>query len=139
MRFKLHVRVIFLIGLVVFILNKMVIRPWVLEHDYNSIIKIITLSIPNTIEAILGTLLVTGILIQLKIFITGKHPPLRDTALYVFAVGISAIYVITQELKWHNLGGRNVYDFYDLIGSIVGLMFVGVLLLKYGIIENKMK
>ncbi|MEP2447184.1 MAG: hypothetical protein ABJI69_08145 [Balneola sp.] len=36
-------------------------------------------------------------------------------------------------MKFHNLGGRNVYDPNDVVASIIGLVFVFIMLNAYGI------
>tara|TARA_R110002072_G_scaffold37556_4_gene109712 strand:+ start:5653 stop:5820 length:168 start_codon:yes stop_codon:yes gene_type:complete len=45
----------------------------------------------------------------------------------------AAIFVITQEMKFHNFGGKNIYDFNDVIASIIGLIVIFVMLNIYGI------
>ena len=61
---------------------------------------------------------------------------LVDIYIYQIAVTITAIYVISQELKFHNLGGNNVYDPYDLIASIIGLIGTFVIIKLLGFMEN---
>jgi len=53
------------------------------------------------------------------------------------AVVLAAIYILSQELKFHNLGGNNVYDPYDLMASIVGLAITFVVMQRFGFSENK--
>lgn len=48
--------------------------------------------------------------------------------MYLIAVCVTSIYVISQELEYHNLGGNNVYDPYDLIASIIGLIITLVII-----------
>ena len=40
--------------------------------------------------------------------------------------------MLTQELKFHNLGGNNVYDPWDLLFSVAGLASMGIVLGRYG-------
>ncbi|MEM7574511.1 MAG: hypothetical protein AAF433_16525 [Bacteroidota bacterium] len=47
---------------------------------------------------------------------------LSNQNIYLLAVLLAAIYVTTQELKIHNLGGANIYDPNDLIFSGIGLL-----------------
>ena len=47
---------------------------------------------------------------------------------------MATIYVISQELKFHNLGGNNVYDPYDLIASITGLIGTFVVIQIFGFV-----
>ena len=113
----------------IFILNKFYLRPWVLENEVAELFKIIVLSIPNLIEAIIGTLIITGILLQVRQYFDKKVGHLKDTYIYLLAICLSSFYVVSQELKLHNLGGNNVYDPYDLAASIIGLA------MTFGIIE----
>jgi hypothetical protein len=46
----------------------------------------------------------------------------QNLILYLLAVTFAGIYVITQELKIHNLGGQNIYDPNDVVFSILGLI-----------------
>ena len=126
---KKYVRYLFGIAILVFILNKFFLRPWVLKNELSEFFQIIVFSIPNLIEAIIGTLILTGILLQLRQYFIGKTSHVKDTYIYLIAIFFSSFYVISQELKFHNLGGNNVYDPYDLIASIIGLT------MTFGIIQ----
>lgn len=128
---KKYVRYLFVIVFATFILNKLYLRPWVLENDLSIFFQIIVFSVPNLIEAILGTLVLTGILIYLRQY-SEKTKHIKDSTAYLLSVSISSLYVISQELKLHNLGGNNVYDPYDLIASIIGLLLTYLTLTKYG-------
>jgi len=59
-----------------------------------------------------------------------------DTYIHILAVSIAAIYVISQELKFHNLGGNNVYDLYDVIASLIGLVITFVIIQLFGFTEK---
>jgi len=74
------------------------------------------------LEAIIGTLLLTGILLQLHQSFIKETRPIKDIYIHICAVVIAAIYVLSQELRFHNVGGNNVYDTYDLIASVIGLI-----------------
>ena len=63
---KKYVKHLFGIAFAIFISNKFFLRPWVIEHDLPELFQIVVFSIPNLIEAILGTLVLTGILLQLR-------------------------------------------------------------------------
>ena len=54
---------------------------------------------------------------------------IKNATIYVIATFLAAIYVILQEFKIHNLGGRNIYDPYDVIFSVLGLIAAYLLLL----------
>lgn len=83
---------------------------------------IVTYSIPNLIEVIIGTLILTGILLQTRQYFKEKIGSIKDIYIHIMAVSIAGFYVISQELTFHNIGGNNVYDPYDLIASIIGLV-----------------
>ena len=116
------IRRIFAFLFILFILNKLIIRPWVLEHSSSELLEILVLSLPNFIEAFMGSTVIAVFLyyFQTKVTLLRSFSPVL---LNLLACVLAAIYVITQELKIHNLGGRNVYDPYDLIASILGLLF----------------
>ena len=133
---KKHVRYLFGTAILVFILNKLYLRPWILENDVPNIFLIVTYSIPNLIEAVIGTLILTGILLQTRQYFNQKFGNLKDVYIYIFAVSVASIYVISQELKFHNLGGNNVYDPYDLIASIVGLIGTFVIIQNFGFVNK---
>lgn len=119
-----------------FILNKFYLRPWVLENDLHLILQIIVLSAPNLIEAIVGTLVLTGILLHLKQYFIEKTRSVKDIYFHFLAVLIAAIYVISQEFKFHSLGGNNVYDVYDVIASIIGLSLTFGLIQVFGFVDE---
>ena len=116
-------RYLFGIAIFVFILNKFYLRPWVLKNELSEFFQIIVFSIPNLTEAIIGTLILTGILLQIRQYFNEKTGHVKDTYIYLIAVCFSSFYVISQEFKFHNLGGNNVYDPYDLIASITRSLF----------------
>lgn len=129
---KKYVRYLFGIVFILFILNKFYLRPWVLENELPELFQIFVFSVPNLIEAILGTIILTGILLQLRQYSNKK---IKDSSIYLIAVIISSLYVISQELKFHNLGGNNVYDPYDLIASILGLLMIFMIIKKFGFMD----
>ena len=135
---KKYVRYLFGVSILLFILNKLYLRPWILENELSGFILLLTYSIPNLLEAIIGTLLLTGILLQLRQSFNEKMGTFKDMNIRVLAVVLATIYVITQELKFHNLGGNNVYDPYDLLASITGLIGTFVVIQKFGFV-NKLK
>ncbi|WP_299557197.1 hypothetical protein [Seonamhaeicola sp.] len=111
-------------------------RPWVLEKDLPNVFKIFVLSVPNLAEAIIGTLLLTGLLFQLRPYFNQRLRALKDTYIHLAAVGIAGVYGISQEYKWHNIGGNNVFDIYDVMASIIGLVIAFGLLQKFGFIDK---
>ena len=104
----------------IFILLKF-IRPAILESESPEFFKIVLLSIPNFFEAVVGTLNLTGVGLIINDKLNIKHQ-LRPKIIYIIAVILAGLYVSTQELKIHNLGGNNVFDRNDLIFSFIGLI-----------------
>lgn len=105
-----------LIIIAVFALFK-IIRKSALENTSSETIRIFLLSFPNFCEGVIGVLTLTMIGL-----IISKYLNIGYSAIYLLATVIAAVYVITQELKFHNLGGKNVYDPNDLVFSIIGLL-----------------
>ena len=134
---KIYIRYLFVIAILVFILNKFYLRPWVLEKELPELFRILVLSLPNLAEAIIGTLLLTGILMQLRQYFNKLLGNLKDTYIHLAAVGIAGVYGISQEYKLHNIGGNNVFDIYDVIASIIGLIIAFGLIQKFGFIERQ--
>jgi len=118
---KKYVIYLFSIAVLIFVLNKLYIRTWILENDLPEFFLIVTYSIPNLLEAIIGTLLLTGILLQIRLHFNKKYGSVKNIYVYILAVFIASIYVISQELNFHSLGGNNVYDPYDIVASLIGL------------------
>jgi len=133
---KNYIRYLFVIAILVFIMNKLYLRPWILEHETPNVFLIFTYSIPNLIEAIIGTLLLAGILLQVRQYFSKEFGSTKDTYIHIIAVSIASIYVISQELKFHNLGGNNVYDPYDIVASIIGLIGTFVIIQLLGFTEK---
>ena len=131
MTVKKYIRYLFGIAFLLFLLNKFYLRPWVLENELPELFQIFVLSLPNFCEAILGTLLLTGILMQLRLYLP-KPNKMKNSLIYLAAVAISSVYVISQELEFHNLGGNNVYDPYDIMASIIGLLMTFLIVKRFG-------
>jgi hypothetical protein len=134
---KKYVRYLFGVSILLFILNKLYIRPWILENEWSGFVLILTNSIPNLLEAVIGTLLLTGIFLQLHQSFNKKIKPIKDIYIHISAVVIASIYVLSQELKFHNLGGNNVFDTYDLITSIIGLVGTFIVIQLFGFVYKK--
>jgi len=62
-------------------------------------------------------LILTGVGVYLNKYIKTKY-----SFIYIIAIILASIYVITQELKIQNLGGNNIYDFNDIIFSIIEII-----------------
>ncbi|MRX28169.1 hypothetical protein [Kangiella sp. HZ709] len=105
-----------IIVIVLFVFSKW-LRPDVLSTEGYVLFKLFLLSFPNLVEGIIGVLTLTVIGIYLK-----KYTKITYRVTYLLAITLATIYVTTQELKFHNLGGNNVYDPNDLIFSAVGIL-----------------
>ena len=125
-------RQVLVLVLITHALNKFFVRPWVLDGEFPYFMVILVYSFPNFVEAIAGTVLLTGIAAELRRRFQHKLGGFRDSTLYLASSIAAGGYVITQELKLHNLGGNNVYDPYDLLASIIGLILINRLISKYG-------
>ncbi|MCB0667664.1 MAG: hypothetical protein KDC80_17665, partial [Saprospiraceae bacterium] len=108
-----------IVVILVFIILKL-IRPFVLEEVSIDFVRIIVLSFPNLAEGIVGTLILTGILLLFfRRFMKSEKP--GNTTIYLLSGFLAAVYVLLQEFKIHNLGGNNIYDPNDVLFSILGL------------------
>ncbi|MEZ5288410.1 MAG: hypothetical protein R2712_27110 [Vicinamibacterales bacterium] len=56
--------------------------------------------------------------------------------IYLLSVAITGAYVVLQEVKVHNLGGRNVYDPNDVVASIIGLVMMFIVFARFGVVEE---
>ena len=136
---KKYVRYLFGFEILIFVLNKLYLRPWILENEFSGIILILTNSVPNLLEAIIATLILTGILLQIRQYFNDKMGTIKEINFRILAVFIASIYVLSQELKFHNLGGNNVYDPYDLIASITGLIGTFIVIQIFGFVNEVQK
>jgi len=133
---KRHIRILYLIVFFLFFLNKFQFRPWVLTNQTPYFLKVLVWSFPNFAEAVLGSTLITALLSILKIKWFPNAKSLKEPYIYLLSILLAGIFVLTQEVKWHNLGGRNVYDPNDFIASILGLLFMLGVFLNYGFRTN---
>ncbi|WP_299618422.1 hypothetical protein [uncultured Tenacibaculum sp.] len=106
--------------LLLFIVFK-IVRSKILSSE-NNFIQVVGLSLPNLFEGILGVLILTALGLTLT-----RNKNIKHNYIYILAIIFAAIYVITQEFKIHNLGGKNVYDSNDVLFSLIGL-FIGTII-----------
>ena len=132
-RIKKYLKYVYGIAFFLFFLNKFYLRPWIVKNDVPGFLTIVTYSIPNLIEAIIGTILVTGILLYARHRYNKKLGTIGVSYIHSVAVFLAGFFVLTQELKIHNLGGDNLYDPFDLIASVIGLTgtFLAIQLLGF--------
>ena len=113
-----------------FMLNKFLIRPFVLENDFPGLVQTFVLSFPNFCEAVMGSLMLAFIGLAFRFRMPQWFGGIKEKQIYLLSIAFAAIYVILQEFKIHNLGGRNTYDPYDVLFSIIGLTTAYFLLLR---------
>jgi len=137
---KKYVKYLFAVCMLLFILNKIFLRPLIIKNEMTGFVLVFSNSIPNFFEAVMGTLILTAILFAIRLSFLDKMRKVKDSNIHIIAVVLASIYVISQELKFHNLGGNNIYDPNDLIASIIGLIGTFIIVEKFGFLnklENK--
>ena len=92
-------------------------RVQFLYTDSPELLKTFLLSFPNFCEGVVGVLILTAIGLYLN-----QKTKFNNPTIYITATILASIYVITQEFKIHDLGGRNIYDPNDVVFSIIGLL-----------------
>jgi len=127
---RINLRIMFVV-VIMFIFNKFFLRPYILENDFPEFINIFVLSLPNFCEAVVGGLLITNLSLFIKHKYLKTFSNVTNNFIYLFAVLFTAIYVILQEFKIHNLGGNNTYDPFDILFSVIGLITVYLLLIYF--------
>lgn len=111
-----------IVVLVTFIANRFWLRPLVIREGYTGFARTFTFSYANFCEAIIGVCAIAfiGLYVYRRWVVDEKRA--HVWTLYIGATILAAIYVILQECKIHNLGGNNVYDPFDVVFSIIGLL-----------------
>ena len=133
---KSYIRIVFVACFAVFAINKLWFRPWAIENLDSGFLIGLTYSLPNFIEAVMGVLLISGILTYLRQTYPVPFARLKDVTLYGIAGLIAAIYVLSQEVGIHNLGGNNVYDPNDVMASLLGLTATVAMLCRFGLVSR---
>lgn len=133
---KNYIRLLYLALFILFILNKTLIRPWVLSHTDSSLLIIIVNSFPNFCEAVMGSVTLAGLGALFRRWFPKQLGDIKNVWLYAGVLFVASIYVITQEFKLHNLGGRNVYDPFDVVASVIGLVLIYGLFNRYGMFSS---
>ena len=137
LRIKSYIRHLNWLVILVIAGNKFLLRPWVREHFDPSVGLIIVNSLPNFVEAVIGTVALSGIGLVLRARFPQFLSNLKENTVYVTATLLASIYVLTQEFNLHSLGGNNTYDPYDVVASVTGLIFIYVILNTYGMLTNQ--
>lgn len=128
---KPHIQRVFVFTFILFMSNKFIFRPWILENTDHAVIHGAVYSLPNFCEAVMGVIILTNLAIyargSIKTLSAITHP-----MIYHGATLIALIYVTTQEYGLHSLGGNNIFDPIDLLASVLGLVFINRLIAKTG-------
>jgi len=120
-----------------FLLNRHLVRPWVLENAVYGSVTIVVNSLPNLVEAILGTILIAGFLLDIRRRVVGPVSYSDCTTVYAVATVIAGLFVILSEVNWIRLRGPNVYDPNDVAASVVGLCLIYFLLTRFGLFYER--
>lgn len=105
---------------IVFLFFKL-IRPSVVQRASPEFLKIMVLSLPNFFQAVTGVFVLTGLGLLINDKFNKKYA-ISPTIIYLSAVILAGIFVITQELNIYNLRGNNTSDPNDIIFSCIGLV-----------------
>ncbi|MDY8137357.1 hypothetical protein [Aquimarina sp. 2201CG5-10] len=115
--------------ILLFVFFKFIRKP-IIQGNYPDYLKTFLFSFPNLCEAIIGTFTLTAIGLILNKKWRKPASQLKEQTIYLLAVILAGIYVITQEFKLHNLGGKNIYDPMDVLFSIIGLIIAYVWIIR---------
>lgn len=122
---------------VAFLLNRHIVRPWILENTVIGPVTVVVNSVPNLVEAILGTILIAGFLLEIRRRVAGPRFYSDSTIVYAVATVIAGLFVISSEVNWIRFRGPNVYDPYDLAASVFGLFLIFFLLKRFGLFYER--
>lgn len=106
------------IGVIILFIGMKAIRSTILKTNAPAFIDGLFLSFPNFCEAIVGVLIVTS----LALYLNDRWGLFSDKCIYALSVLMAGVYVILQEFRFHNLGGKNIYDPMDVVFSVFGLL-----------------
>ena len=135
--FKPYLWVVIIVNLAAFVLNKHLLRSWVLQRVESGTFVILVNSLPNLVEAVVGTVTLAGMLMSLRENSESLARWLTDSRLYFVATILAAAFVVPQELNWINLDGNSVYDPYDMAASILGLIAINRMLVRFGLVTRR--
>jgi len=120
-----------------FLVNRHVVRPWVLNNMDGGPATVLVNSLPNLVEAIVGTIDVAIILLVIVRGNAWFRRHIGHTTIYVAATAIAGLFVISCELNWIQFRGPNVYDPNDIVASIFGLLITLFLLTRIGLVTEQ--
>ncbi len=139
-RYSKPVLAIYILVFLSFPIAKGILRPWSFSLMPDSFLTLVLFSYPNFVEAIMGSCTLATILFVFREWFRERFRKnlMGDTFLYLTCIFLAAIFVITQEMKIHDLGGENIYDINDVYASCIGLIVILSLFLRYGVfVERK--
>lgn len=128
---KPHIQRVFVLTFMLFIGNKFILRPWILENTDYAVIHGAVYSLPNFCEAVMGVIILTNLAIFVRSAVKTLSA-ISNPMIYNTATLTALFYVTTQEYGLHSLGGNNTFDPIDMLASILGLVFINRLISKTG-------
>lgn len=118
-----------------FLVNKFVVRPLTLHSALPRWVEVVVYSSPNLMEAIVGMTVIAVLLLLAR----RRYPRFRawtsELTVYALTAGLAGTFVLTQEFKLHDLGGRNVYDPWDAVASAVGVVVMWAVFSHFGVLK----
>ncbi len=120
-----------------FLVNRHVVRPWVLHYMDGGLATVLVNSLPNLVEAIIGTIDVSLILLVIVRRNAWLRRRIGHTTIYVVATAIAGLFVISCELNGIRFRGPNVYEPNDIVASILGLLTILFLLTRIGLVTEQ--
>jgi hypothetical protein len=136
---KTRVWVIYGVCAIVFLSHRYLIRPWVVAEGEVGALLVVVNSIPNLLEGIVGTMLLAGIGLSIRVMSRPNDLVIDSKRFYHVVSLIAGAYVITQETNWFNVTRPNVYDPYDLVASLLGLVIINRLLISGGMLNRSVR
>jgi len=114
-RYSKPILFIYLSVFLSFPVAKGILRPWAISTIPDRFFKTVLFSYTNFAEAVLGLTTVSAILFLLRNWCRERFERnlIQDTFLYWIAAFLSAINVITQEIKINDLSRENIDDIND--------------------------
>jgi len=131
-----QVWVIYGICTIIFLVHRYLIRPWIIIQDDYGWLLVIMNSLPNFLEGIVGTMLIAGIGLSIRVASRPNDLQVDSTAFFHVSTLIAAVYVVSQETNLLNVTRPNVYDPFDLLASLIGLVIINRLLIIGGMITR---
>lgn len=137
LRLRRYVRALFAGAFAVFMVNKFALRPAFESRPLPEALGVLTYSVPNFCEAVMGLTVISGLLWWSQQRGLALFRGWRPRGILALATVLTGTYVLTQEVGMHRLGGNNVFDPNDVLASLLGLAMTAGLFLKYGVLEEK--